>query len=286
MTDENTVTSIRNYWLPFVQKYNPKVPVIIVGNKLDMIRANQNLSLFTRVGKILKPLMRDFDQVQMGIEVSAKERKNILEMLYCAQSTVIFPLSPLINLSERVLTVKYKKALARIFRILDADNSGKLSDYELSSLQQRVFDNELSPDDLKGLKDIVKEEAREHYNPRNVNLEGFYAINKHLLELMKIKNSWLILKNFGYDKKLDLVEDLFSSSLIVNNFVSVELKEKAFNFIKRLFARYAENNCLTKKHLEEIFEPLEIMPEDEIKKYSNFYFEEKLNLADWELFWR
>lgn len=95
----------------------------------------------------------------MGIEVSARDNKNILEMLYCAQSSVIFPLTPLMNLAERTLTPKYKKALTRIFRILDVDNSGTLSDTEMSSLQQRVFDNELTAEDLKSLKDIVKEEV-------------------------------------------------------------------------------------------------------------------------------
>ena len=63
------------------------------------------------------------------------------------------------NLSERELTTKYKKALTRIFRILDTDFSGGLNDAELNSLQHRIFDNELSLDDLKSLKEIVKEEV-------------------------------------------------------------------------------------------------------------------------------
>lgn len=239
---------------------NIEVPVIIVGNKLDLVRTNPNLSFYTRVNKILKPLMREFEQVHMGIEVSAKERKNFIEMLYCAQSSVIFPLSPLINLSERTLTVKYKKALARIFRILDNDNDNRLSDAELSSLQERVFDNELQPEDLRGLKDIVKEEAVEHYNSRYVNLEGYFAINKKLLELMKIKNSWLILRNFGYDKKLDIVDEVFSNSLVLNPYSTVELKEKTLSFLRRIFTKFAENNYLTPNSLEQIFFPLESKP--------------------------
>lgn len=95
----------------------------------------------------------------MGIEVSARDNKNILEMLYCAQSSVIFPLSPLMNLAERSLTVKYKKALTRIFRILDTNGNGTLNDAEMTALQMRVFDNELTADDLKSLKDIVKEDV-------------------------------------------------------------------------------------------------------------------------------
>lgn len=80
-------------------------------------------------------------------------------MLYLAQSSFVFPLMPLINIAERTLTEKYKKALTRIFRILDVDNDKKLNDTELCSLQERVFGKELSLEDLKGLKDIVKDEV-------------------------------------------------------------------------------------------------------------------------------
>lgn len=289
MTDEQTVNNIRDFWLPFVGKYNQKVPVIIVGNKLDLIRTNNELSYFTRISKILRPLMRDFPQVQMGIEVSARESKNILEMLYCAQSSVIFPLSPLICPASRELTPKFRKALTRIFRILDVDNNGRLSDQELGALQERVFESDLNPEDLKGLKDIVKDEAREHYNPRFVTLEGFFTIHRHLLQLMKIKNSWLILKNFGYDKKLDLYEELFSDTLIQPAFSSVELKEKAVLYIKKMFAKFSDgaSNNLGLDGLQQIFEPLEVFPEEELRRFSTLYQSERseLSASDWDMFW-
>lgn len=63
MSDEQTVNSLKNFWLPFVQKYNSKIPILIVGNKLDLVRINPSLSYYTRIGKILRPLMRDFDVV-------------------------------------------------------------------------------------------------------------------------------------------------------------------------------------------------------------------------------
>jgi len=48
---------------------------------------------------------------------------------------VKYPLGPLIDQVEREIKKKYKKALSRIFRILDVDNDGRLNDKELSSLQ-------------------------------------------------------------------------------------------------------------------------------------------------------
>lgn len=106
--------------------------------------------------------MREFQQIEMGIEVSAKSKINIHQMLYCAQTSVIFPLHPLMDTVERSLTTKYKKALTRIFRILDTDFSGTLSDAEISVSQNRVFDNDLEAEDLKYLRDIVKEEVEQN----------------------------------------------------------------------------------------------------------------------------
>jgi hypothetical protein len=104
-------------------------------------------------------------------------------------------------------------------------------------------------------------QAPAHYNSKFVNLEGFYAINKYLLELMKIKNSWLILKHFGYDKKIDLPAELFVHQLVMGPFVSVELKEEALKFIKRIFNKFAANGVLTREKLEKIFFPMESRPE-------------------------
>ena len=74
---------------------------------------------------------------------------------------------------------------------------------------------------------------------------------------MKIKNSWLILLHFGYDKKLDLVDELFQDTLLIQNFVTVELKEKVFVFLKKLFNQFSHGGYLTQKSLDKIFEPLE-----------------------------
>jgi mitochondrial Rho GTPase 1 len=286
MSNEETVKALNDFWLPLITSANTKVPVIIVGNKLDLVRANPNLSQFLRIGKILKPILRQFEQVQMGIEVSAEQSKNIFEMLYLAQTSIIFPLSTLMHLPDRVLTRRYKKALCRIFRILDNDNDGKLSYEELNSLQQHVFENQLTQEDFKAFLDIVKSEAPEHHNSRYITLEGFYVIHKRVLELMKIKSCWITLKYYDYDINLDLDESLFEDSLVVGNFSTVELKPAATQFLKKLFNKFAEGEVLTLQSLHQIFEPLEEIPLEEIRKYSNFSFAQKFTHIEWETFWR
>ena len=193
ITSEDTVERLTSYWLPLIQEINSNCPILIVGSKLDKVKRNYELSYFTRVSKIIRKIMRDFPQVQMGLDCSSKEVKNVPETLYCAQIMIQHPLRPLMDQRERTLTPKYKKALTRLFRILDKDSDGLLNDIELSSIQEIVFGSSLALEDLKGLKDVVQEETPEEYSERGVNLKGFFAINKRMLEMMKIKNCWVSL---------------------------------------------------------------------------------------------
>lgn len=110
---------------------------------------------------------------------------------------------------------------------------------------------------------------------------------------MKIKNSWLILRHFGYDRKLDLIDELFQDSLVISNHASVELKEKAIVFIKKIFNQFNEGGFLTSKSLALVFDTLESRPShnsatplEEINKYSNLHLEDKLSMTDWEMFWK
>lgn len=160
MSNDERIDRLEDYWLPMIEQLNPEVPVIIVGSKLDLIRKNLELSYHVSVYSIIKPLIKKFKQVQMGIECSSRQSKNIIETLYCAQSVVKYPLGPLMDQKERELTEGYKKALTRIFRVLDEDNDKRLNDTELIQLQQKVFNSELSDEDLKALKDVIKEDVK------------------------------------------------------------------------------------------------------------------------------
>ena len=73
-------------------------------------------------------------------------------MLNAAQRAVLYPLAPLYDLNSKELTPKFKKAIMRIFRILDKDLDGKLTDNELRNLQEKVFQTDLNGDDIKTIK--------------------------------------------------------------------------------------------------------------------------------------
>lgn len=156
-----------------------------------MIHNDFENSHFVKISQIIRNIIKKFRQVEIGIEVSAKESKNIIETLYCAQSVVKYPLKALMNQVSRTLTTNYEKALTRIFRILDQDNDGRLNDFELNYLQNRVFDDELFDEDLRALKDVIREDGPEFFSERGINLKGFFVLHRRMLLMMKIKNCWV-----------------------------------------------------------------------------------------------
>lgn len=50
--------------------------------------------------------------------------------------------------------------MQRIFRICDKDEDGRLSDHELKHFQNEVFKGELSQSDIRGIKEVIKQEVR------------------------------------------------------------------------------------------------------------------------------
>ena len=131
---------LNEHWLPIIntltkEKSHP-TPVVIVGNKYDKFQLPVDQEQdHTSVKDVLKGLTKGYKQVQMGIECSAKYDKNIKRVLNSAQRAVLYPLAPLYDLSQKTITPKFRKALIRIFRILDTECTGILSDRQLSTLQ-------------------------------------------------------------------------------------------------------------------------------------------------------
>ena len=70
-----------------------KIPIILVGNKVDLRSSHSDNNLES----MLNPFFMDFKQVEMGIECSAKGYMNLIDIIYCAQRAVLFPISPLFD---------------------------------------------------------------------------------------------------------------------------------------------------------------------------------------------
>ena len=123
------IKRLRTFWLPRIVKLNEKVPVILCGNKMDLRSSNSEGELES----LLTPCCQEFRQAEMGIECSAKQYLGLSDIINCAQNAVLYPIAPLHDSCSKMLKPDFEKALLRIFRILDTDNDGYLSDEELTN---------------------------------------------------------------------------------------------------------------------------------------------------------
>lgn len=80
--DVNNIESpkILRTWMARIQKINDKVPVIYVGNKVDLRSSNAD----TELKNILSHHFTEFTQVQMGIECSPKVYLNLIDVVVAA----------------------------------------------------------------------------------------------------------------------------------------------------------------------------------------------------------
>ncbi len=106
--DADTLDSVTDHWLPFVRRalggggeddssslssgVPAGTPVILVGNKVDAIDYSTM--------ELVLPIMNEFEEVETCVECSAKNLKNISEMFYFAQKSVLHPSAPLWNYHE------------------------------------------------------------------------------------------------------------------------------------------------------------------------------------------
>lgn len=117
--------------MPLISKISSRVPIIIVGNKLDRKEdphASRLGNTYATIKEVLKPIIRKYKQVEMGLECSSLGNKGVISVLTCAQRAVLYPLGPLYDLTTKDITPAFRRALTRIFRVLDKDGDGYLSD--------------------------------------------------------------------------------------------------------------------------------------------------------------
>lgn len=182
-----------------ISKINDKVPVIYVGNKVDLRTTNAD----NEMTNLLKDHFEKFNQVQMGIECSPKLYLNIIDVIVSAQRTVLFPIPPLYDSMEKQLKEDYKRALLRIFRICDKDGDGVMDDQDLIDLQRHVFKQELGVQHITALKQIaVTNEYDEEKASKGIDFEAFKNFMKKYIQKMKGQTCWEILRYCGYDSNL------------------------------------------------------------------------------------
>ena len=129
--------------------------MVLVGNKKDKPELKDSMT-YKPIREVIKLVLKRFKQVEMGLECSAYYNQYVSEVLNAAHQAVIYPLKPIYDIANKTITLKLKQALTRIFRILDKDIDGVLSDKEMSNLQEVVFGSQLDIDDLNRIRELIK----------------------------------------------------------------------------------------------------------------------------------
>jgi len=201
-----TFDRLTSYWLPLISNSCPNTPVLIAGNKSDLRED------FTEEEQksIIKPILEQYKFVYGYMECSAKSLQSINELFFMAQSNVLYPIQPVFDLFEGTLSPKMDRILNRIFRLLDVDQDGFLSDDELYQFEINCFNVKLHSDDIRGFKTFIKksDKAKEGLSSDGkISLIGWKVLIELLITKNNMKVPWTILRYFGYDDSLNLEVD-------------------------------------------------------------------------------
>lgn len=126
-----TLDRLSTFWLPELRRLEVKVPVLLVGCKLDLRDEQYKLSL----EQVMSPIMQQFREIETCIECSSIKHIQIREVFYYAQKAVLHPTAPLFDQEAQTLKPRCVRALKRIFILCDQDRDGALNDAELNDFQ-------------------------------------------------------------------------------------------------------------------------------------------------------
>ncbi|KAF1800565.1 P-loop containing nucleoside triphosphate hydrolase protein [Mucor lusitanicus] len=250
--DPNTFNRLSLYWLPYIRSLGVNVPAVLVGNKIDL-RGNDvaNQSLEDEV----IPIMNEFKEVETCVECSAKQLLNVSEVFYFAQKAVLHPTAPLYDSREHVLKPQCVEALKRIFKLCDADKDNILNDDELNEFQRKCFNAPLQPQELDGVKDVVREHEPTGVSDVGLTESGFIYLHSLFIQRGRLETTWTVLRKFGYGDDLSLREDFLLPTLEVPQECSVELSPHGYQFFAELFQTFDKDKdgALNRVELDFLF---------------------------------
>ncbi|KAG5246196.1 GTP-binding family protein [Salix suchowensis] len=256
-----TLTRLSSFWLQEFRRLELKVPVIVVGCKVDLRDDNQPISL----EQIMGPIMQQYREIETCIECSAVTLMQVPDVFYYAQKAVLHPTAPLFDQDTQALQPRCIRALRRIFILFDSDMDGALNDAELNDFQVKCFDAPLQPAEIVGVRRVVQEKKKEGVNDLGLTLDGFLFLHSLFIDKGRLETTWAVLRKFGYGIDLKLRDDFLPAPLKHAPDQSIELTIEAVEFVRRVFRLYDTNNhgALRPAELDELFSTAPENPWDE-----------------------
>ncbi|KAJ1719719.1 ERMES complex Ca(2+)-binding regulatory GTPase gem1 [Coemansia erecta] len=251
--DRTSFQRVHTHWLPFLRLQGINLPVILVGNKVDL-RDEDPLNATVLEDEVV-PIMNEYREIEICVECSAKALLNVSELFYFAQKAVLHPTRPLYDARDHAMKSKCSEALVRIFRLCDVDGDGILNDAELNEFQRQCFNTPLQNRELEGVKEIVKASRPDGVVEGGLNVEGFLYLHLLFIQRGRVETTWMVLRRFGYGNDLSLREDYLSPEYDVPPDCCVELSPSGYSFLIEIFKRYDVDgdSALCSEELEQIF---------------------------------
>lgn len=246
-----TLTRLSTFWLLELRRLEVKVPVIIVGCKLDMRDEGYHISL----EEVMAPIMQRFREIETCIECSAANLVQVPEVFYYAQRAVLHPTAPLFDQETQTLKPRCVRALKRIFILCDGDEDDALNDAELNEFQVKCFNAPLQPAEIVGVKKVVEEKVPEGVNDFGLTLTGFLFLHALFIEKGRLETIWTVLRKFGYNDEIKLREEYISIPIKRAPDQSMELTGEALEFLKGVFSMFDIDNdgALRYSELDDLF---------------------------------
>ncbi|WVZ06785.1 hypothetical protein V8G54_020131 [Vigna mungo] len=266
--DTASFSRLSSYWFPELHKLEVKVPVIVVGCKLDLRDESQQVSL----ERLMTQLLQQFKEIVTCIECSAATQYQgsilfscspigrcyrlyhvhslqftaclnlmlilifqVPEVFYFAQKAVLHPVDPLYNIGSQALTDRCVRALRRIFVLCDRDMDEALNEAELNDFQVRCFNVPLQSSEMAEVKSVVQQKVPEGVNSLGLTFPGFICVHNMFLKKGRPETLWAVLRNFGYDNNLKLKDDFLPVPAKRALDQSVELTGEAVEFLNGIF---------------------------------------------------
>ncbi|EFJ45963.1 hypothetical protein VOLCADRAFT_118238, partial [Volvox carteri f. nagariensis] len=256
-----TLESVRTSWYPRVQAVNPDIPIILACCKADRLSDRDPQTVRERVERVA----RDLPNVECCLNCSSKYNKMVHDVFYHALKAVLYPLQPLYDRTDRVIRQAAIRALKRIFIIFDADKDGTLSDAEVNAFQSMCFGISLSAEELRGIKQVVRQQVPNGYTDTGLTLEGFLFLQARglFIERGRLETVWQVLRRFGYNDQLRLSDELLDR---VNVHLPpdqvLELSDIAVTFLRQQFTLYdaRDEGMLSWEQLQGLFSTAPSLP--------------------------
>jgi len=248
-----TFERIPSFWLPYIRSLGRNVPVVLVGNKIDL-RGKDNLTN-ERLKTEVMPIMDEFKEVETCVECSAKELLNVSEVFYFAQKAVLHPTAPLYDSREHVMKPACIEALKRIFKLCDTDKDGILNDEELNEFQRKCFNSPLQQQELEGVKNVVRENSADGVNENGLTESGFLFLHKLFIQRGRLETTWTVLRKFGYGDDLSLKEEFLYPQIDVFPDCTFELSSDGYKFFIEIFQAFDKDKdgALNQEELDNLF---------------------------------